>query len=53
MGVTGNLLNLNLQVNTTLEYSFTRINGDVLVNSNNSLLVFYPSGEKKLLKDKF
>lgn len=45
MPTTASLLSLNIQDNTTLNYAFTRINGDIAATDNNSLIVFYPEGK--------
>lgn len=44
MPVVASLLSPNIQDNTTLNYVFTRINGDITATGNNSLVIFYPQG---------
>ncbi len=38
------LLSSAIQANTTLEYTFIRINAAITATSNNSIILFYPSG---------
>lgn len=48
MSVSASLLSTEIQANTTLEYQFTRINGDIADSSNNSLIIFFPAGSQFL-----
>jgi hypothetical protein len=44
MSVVANLASVVIQANTSLTYGFTRIYATLAVGSNNSIVLFYPTG---------